>query len=74
MIDDRTATRPKTTSLKAYKKMKLKMLERDLCVHPEPEEIEHLNSLQSEVAVDQCVFSLLDKHWNKKKYWNEKGK
>lgn len=64
MFIDKSATQHRNVSLNTYKRIKLQMLERDFCVHPEPEEIQHLNALKSEVAVDQFVTSLLDKYWS----------
>lgn len=48
-------------SLPAYKKWKLKMLEKDFCIKVSPEEKEHINSLKTEMAVDRYAHKLLDK-------------
>ena len=63
MIDDRTATKPRSMSLKAYRKMKLKMLERDFCIPLTDEERAHANTLTSEAAIDQFCIGILNNRW-----------
>lgn len=64
MIDDKTATNPqRKTSLRSYRNMKLKMLQRDFRISLTDEEIYHAHTLQTEAAIDQFVISVLNKHW-----------
>lgn len=65
MLDDRTAFTPKKTmSLKTYRKMKLKMLSRDFCITLTQEELDHVNELTSEIAIDNFCISVINNHWN----------
>ena len=65
MLDDRTAFIPqKSMSLKAYRKMKLKMLSRDFCITLTQKEIDHANSLKSEIAIDNFCISVINNRWN----------
>lgn len=56
MLDDRTSTRPRNMTLKNYRKMKLQMLD-DFCITLTDEELAHVNSLQTEVALDNFCIS-----------------
>lgn len=59
MLDDRTATKPRNMTLKAYKKMKIRTL-KDFCIMLTPEQIKYVNSLPTEIAVDQYCISAID--------------
>ena len=58
MLDDRTATKPRNISFKAYKKMKLKILD-DFCIKLTEDQIAHFNSLKTEIAVDNFCISMI---------------
>lgn len=49
---------------KQYVDLKLKMLRRDMCIEPTPEEIGHLYSLKTRGDIDRAVHSVIDRHWS----------
>lgn len=51
---------------KQYVKAKLKMLRNDMFIKPTEEEIEYLYSLKTDVAIDNAVHSIIDRHWDKR--------
>ena len=61
MLDDKTATKPRTMSLENYRKMKLKMLD-EFCVKLTDEQINHVNMLKTEIAIDNFCISMIDKY------------
>ena len=64
MINDRESAAPqRKMSLKAYRKMKLKMLERDFCIKLTDEEKAHAATLTTETAIDQFCISILNNRW-----------
>lgn len=65
MIDDRTAAVPRNMSLKAYRKMKLKMLERDFCINLTDEERARANEMTTEAALDQFCIGILNNRWDR---------
>ena len=58
-----TSVVPKTTSIKAYRKAKLKYLSRDFKINITEEERKHAESLTTEIQIDQFVLSMLNKYW-----------
>ena len=50
-------------SLSQYKKAKVKMLTRDFLIKLTSEQIEHINSLASEIEVDRYARTILDNAW-----------
>lgn len=50
---------------KQYIKAKLKMLRNEMFIKPTQKEIDHLYSLKSDVAIDNAVHSIIDRHWDK---------
>lgn len=48
---------------KQYIKAKLKMLRNEMFIKPTEEEVEHLYSLETSVAIDNAVHSIIDRHW-----------
>lgn len=64
MIDDRNAAGfQRSMSFKQYKKMKLRMLQRDFCIQLTEEELEHANTLTTEAQVDQFCIGILNNRW-----------
>lgn len=63
MIDSSTATRPRNMSLKAYRKMKLKMLKGDFRITITAEERKHAEELTTEAQIDQFCISMMNKYW-----------
>lgn len=46
-----------------YLKAKLKILRRDFCIEPTEEEITHLNTLTTQVTIDNAILSIIARHW-----------
>lgn len=63
MIDDKTAAKPRNMSLKSYRKMKLKMLEKDFCIKLTEEEEAHAKTLTTETQLDQFALGILNNRW-----------
>ena len=59
MIDDRLSTKPRNISFKAYKKLKLRMLD-DFCVKLTKEQRMRFDSLKTEIEVDNFCLSRID--------------
>ena len=49
---------------KQYIKAKLKMLRNEMFIQPTEEEIRHLLTLKSDVAIDNAIHSIIDRHWD----------
>ena len=47
-----------------YIKQKLKILRRDFCIEPTEEEIAHLNTLTTQVTIDNAILTIINNHWN----------
>lgn len=58
-----SAVPKKTVSLKAYRKQKIKILERDFCIRLTEEEIERINKLTTEIQIDQFCLGIINKRW-----------
>lgn len=56
-------TKQKFKSPKQYVKEKLRMLRYDMYIYPTLEEVEHLYSLKTDVAIDNAVKALIGRHW-----------
>ena len=54
---------PTFNTPKEYVKAKIKILKRDFCIYPTEEEIEHLNTLNTQIAIDNAVISIINRHW-----------
>lgn len=54
---------PKHTNIKSYRKAKLKILSRDFCIQLTEDELEHVNNLKTEVAIDQFCLGIINKRW-----------
>ena len=64
MYNDKDAARPqRQMSFKSYKKMKIKMLQRDFCIPLTDEELEYAANLQNEIQVDQFCLRILNSRW-----------
>ena len=50
---------------KKYIEQKLKILRRDFHVDPTEEEISHLNTLTTQVTIDNAILSIIARHWDK---------
>lgn len=60
MIDDRITTKPHNMSLKSYRKMKMRML-KDFYIELTPEQISYINSLTTEIEIDNFCISCINK-------------
>lgn len=47
-----------------YVEAKLKILRRDFKIDLTEEEIAHLNTLKTQIAIDNAVLSIINHHWN----------
>lgn len=61
MYIDYTENRCNSMPLKDYIAVKLKILQRDFKLNLDPEEILHMQSLKSEIAVDNYARDLINK-------------
>lgn len=53
----------KNVSIKTYRKQKIKMLEKEFLLSLTPEEKNHINQLETEIAIDRYARTLLLKRW-----------
>ena len=64
MINDKESVfNQRKMSLKEYRKMRLKMLQRDHCIKLSDEEIAHAHTLTTESQIDQFYVGILNKSW-----------
>lgn len=64
MINDRESTfNQRKMSLKEYRKMKLKMLQRDFRIKLTDEDIAHAETLTTEIQIDQFCLGILNTRW-----------
>lgn len=54
---------PQFTTPEKYLKAKLKILSRDFYIDPTETELEHLETLKTQVAIDNAILSVIAKHW-----------
>lgn len=47
-----------------YVEAKLKILRRDFCIEATEEEVAHLNTLETEIAIDNAILSIINHHWD----------
>lgn len=59
-----TSHSPKFTTSEKYLKAKLRILRRDFCIQPTEKEIAHLNTLTTQISIDNAVLSIINRHWN----------
>ena len=46
-----------------YRKAKLKMLREDFMIDVTDEELNHLNTLESEISIDRYARKIINNHW-----------
>lgn len=56
---------PTFTTPKKYIEQKLKILRRDFCIQPTEEEITHLNTLTTQITIDNAILSIIAHHWDR---------
>jgi len=49
----------KQVDIKTYRTMKIQMLHKDFCINLSEEEKQHINSLKTEIAIDQFCRTLI---------------
>lgn len=66
MYDDNyiTGYSPVFKTPKQYVEAKLKILERDFRIKATEEELAHLSTLKTQVAIDNAVLSIIAHHWD----------
>lgn len=47
-----------------YTRAKVKILKRDFCIRPTEEEMYHLKTLETQIAIDNAILSIINHHWN----------
>lgn len=53
----------KNISVDEHRKMKMKMLRKEFGIIATQKEIEHMNTLKTEIAIDRYFHTILDNHW-----------
>ena len=54
---------PKFSTPEKYISAKLKILRRDFRVEPTKEELAHLNTLTTQIAIDNAVLGIINRRW-----------
>ena len=49
---------------KKYIEQKLKILRRDFRIEPTETELEHLNTLTTQITIDNAILSIISHHWS----------
>ena len=55
---------PSTANIDVYREAKLKILKRDFRITLSLDEIIHVKSLKTEIAIDNFCISAINRHWN----------
>lgn len=63
MFDNVHATMPRKMSFKAYKNMKIRMLQNDFRIKLTPEELNHADTLKTETQIDQFCIGIINNRW-----------
>lgn len=50
---------------KKYIEQKLKILKRDFRITPTEAEVAHLNTLTTQITIDNAVLSIIEHHWDR---------
>jgi hypothetical protein len=53
----------KDKTISGYRKFKLKILERDFCIHISEKERIYAETLTTEVQIDQFFLGMINKYW-----------
>ena len=59
-----TGHSPQWKTPEKYVEAKLKILRRDFKIKPTESEIAHLNTLKTQVAIDNACLSIINHHWD----------
>ena len=55
---------PKFTTPEQYAKAKVKILKRDFRITPTAEELDHIKTLKTEIAIDNAILGIINRHWD----------
>lgn len=58
-----TAHSPQWTTPEKYIKAKLKILRRDFYIELTEDELKHLNTLTTQISIDNAILSIINRHW-----------
>lgn len=59
-----TSHSPQWTTPEKYLKSKLKILSRDFRIEPTKEELAHLNTLKTQISIDNAILSIINRRWD----------
>jgi len=59
-----TSHSPQWTTPEKYIKAKLKILRRDFCIEATEEELEHLKTLTTQIAIDNAILGIINRRWD----------
>lgn len=59
-----TSHSPQFKTPEKYVKSKLKILSRDFCIQATEEEKAHLNTLTTQIAIDNAILSIINRRWD----------
>ena len=59
-----TGHSPQWKTPEKYVEAKVKILQRDFYIKPTKEELEHLHTLKTQIAIDNAVLTIINNHWN----------
>lgn len=55
---------PMWTTPEKYIKAKLRILTEDFCIYPTKEEVAHLHTLKTQIAIDNAILGIINRHWD----------
>lgn len=59
-----TSHSPQFKEPEKYIKAKLKILSRDFKIEPTKEELAHLNTLKTQISIDNAILGIINRRWN----------
>jgi hypothetical protein len=59
-----TGHSPQWTTPEKYTKAKLKILKRDFYIEPTEAELEHINTLTTQIAIDNAILGIINRRWD----------
>ena len=58
-----TSHSPIWTTPEKYIKAKLKILKRDFCIYATEEEVAHIKTLTTQIAIDNAILGIINNRW-----------
>lgn len=55
---------PMWSTPEKYIPQKLRILTEDFCIHPTEEEIAHLYTLKTQIAIDNAILGIINRRWD----------